>query len=576
MKTGTFRLAALLLSLSIQACGAGGGTSSTPVPAPAAKTAQVQRTEPANLRTGVPFGTSLAVTMDEDVDSTTVNTGSFRLMADRGSPVTGTVNTSGHTALFRPTTQLQPDTVYTATMSRDIKLKNGDSLTNDYSWTFVTGTVPDVTPPQVTLTAFAIAKTNGVYGGLVVAFFSEFMDPATINTDTFQVTDPDGNPVPGTTAYIGLNAIFYPLVALQPNATYTATITTGVQDLSGNAMTEPNSWTFDTPNAATLLGTISTVKSTSPAANAVEVPLGAEISAAFSQTMDSFTLTTDTVTLQAPGGVKVPGTVSYDGINVVFMPAAPLQPNTSYMATITSDAKSLAGVPLDSDYVWMFMTGSDAGPVAPKVVFNAPADGAAGIDTDDSLVIDFSEAMDAHSLAASNITVTSSQGQDVPGSVTYNDTSAVFTPSAALRPRMTYTVKVSGAVLSTGGIAMGDDFSWSFATGNFVTGAAPVVVFSDPAPYAHSVSRSNPISIAFSAVLDPTSVNTTTVQVVDADGTPVAGSVSYLGDVVQFTPLSLLDPNTYYTVTLSTGIKGLAGDAFQADYSWSFITQQIM
>ena len=115
-----------------------------------------------------------------------------------------------------------------------------------------------------------------------------------------------------------------------------------------------------------------------------------------------------------------------------------------------------------------------------------------------------------------------------------------------------------------------------FTTGSFSGGLAPTVVFSDPAPNASHVSRSGNISIAFSEALDPATVSTRTITVTDADGNAAAGSVNYAGNAVIFTPSSPLIPGTVYTVTVTSGIKDLQGHAFQGDYSWQFVTVNLM
>jgi hypothetical protein len=76
------------------------------------------------------------------------------------------------------------------------------------------------------------------------------MNPATINSPatTFTLTL-NGASVPGTVSYVvaTMIATFTPSAPLAANSTFTATITTGVQDTSGIAMAPPNVvWTFTT------------------------------------------------------------------------------------------------------------------------------------------------------------------------------------------------------------------------------------------------------------------------------------------------------------------------------------------
>jgi len=75
------------------------------------------------------------------------------------------------------------------------------------------------------------------------------MNPITLNNITFKVTAAGQIQIPGTVTNAGAVSYFTPLNNLSANTTYTATITNGVQDLSGNAMSSNYSWTFTTVNS---------------------------------------------------------------------------------------------------------------------------------------------------------------------------------------------------------------------------------------------------------------------------------------------------------------------------------------
>jgi hypothetical protein len=86
------------------------------------------------------------------------------------------------------------------------------------------------------------------------------MDPLTINTGTFYVTGPASAPVLGTVSLdiTGTIATFTPLSNLAPSTSYSATITTGVENLAEIAMVNPYSWSFSTgPLSATCLASAS-------------------------------------------------------------------------------------------------------------------------------------------------------------------------------------------------------------------------------------------------------------------------------------------------------------------------------
>ena len=578
MNRGTsIRLAALLLAGFIQACGS---SAVTPPPVNSLFSADVplvQATTPANLKKGVAYNTSLSATFSEAMDPATVNTGTFSVMDKSGSPVAGTVSYSGRTAVFKPAAPLAPDTMYSATVTTAMHCKDtGNPLSTDYNWMFFTSAAPDTTAPQVTLTAFAVAQTNGVYGGLVVAFFSEPMDPATISPATFLVTDSTGAPVPGTTLYIGLNAVFYPILPFAPNATYTATITTGAEDLAGNGLTADRTWTFTTPNESTLLGTVSSVTSTSPSNLAVDVARGSEINASFSQVMDPFSITPDTFKVLDPDGLPVSGTLSYTGTIATFTPAFPLIPNNTYEVVISSSVKSLAGVTMDADYSWVFTTGADLIGTPPIVQFTTPLPGDTNVPLNTSIIAAFDEPMDPATINVTSFTLTLPDGTPVPGMVSYAGMTAVFVPDTQLLPGVSYAARITTAVTDAGGTHMVGDYTWTFSTGADVDAVAPQVLFTNPANDAVRVALNTKIDIAFSDVMDPTTVTTGNIVVTGSDGSVVTGTIDYLAYVAIFTPSAPLAPGVTYTVTVGAGVKDLEALSLATPYSFSFTTLYAM
>ena len=104
----------------------------------------------------------------------------------------------------------------------------------------------DTTAPYVTLTTpYNDAEGVPVQRQIYVSF-SEAMDTATINTNTFTLYQ--GNtPVPGKVAAPSdAPASFTQVSDLKPNTIYTGRITTGAKDLAGNPLKKDYVWNFRT------------------------------------------------------------------------------------------------------------------------------------------------------------------------------------------------------------------------------------------------------------------------------------------------------------------------------------------
>jgi hypothetical protein len=185
------------------------------------------------------------------------------------------------------------------------------------------------------------------------------------------LTGPGTTAVSGLVAYaaIGNTLTFTPAANLAPSTLFTATITTGAQNLAGTALATNYVWTFTTGTG--MASTAPELVSTVPMNGATGVPLNQTVSATFTQAMNPLTITTATFQLTGPGGTAIAGTVTYDAINFIatFTPTAPLIANSSYIATVTSGVTNLTGTPLGtsgSANPWDFATGTTV--VTPPVV----------------------------------------------------------------------------------------------------------------------------------------------------------------------------------------------------------------
>ena len=343
--------------------------------------------------------------------------------------------------------------------------------------------------------------------------------------------------------------------------------------LDGRALAQGGAVSIDTggghSNTVPAAPTQPTVTSTVPANGASGVPTSSKLSATFSTTMDSATITPSTFTL-AQGSTPVTGAVTYSGTTAVFTPSSALAPNKTFTATFTTGAKDQAGNALASNYVWSFSTGVNADTTPLTVTSTAPVSGASSVPVNKKVSAVFSEAMDPSTLNNSTFTVL--QGTTlVAGIVSYSGTTATFTPSSTLPAGTTFSANLSTGVKDLAGNALATPYTWSFTTGSAPDTTPPTVSSTTPADGATPVAVSVNFTATFSEPMDPLTITTATITL-QHGATPVAGTVNYSGLDATFTPNASLAFDTLYTATISTGARDLAGNAMANPYAWSFTT----
>jgi hypothetical protein len=547
----------------------------------------VLSTVPALGAAGVALGAPISVTFSKPVNCSTLTTTTFIVNVAGGAAVAGAVTCSGSTATFTPTSALVLHTLYTATITTGVTDLVGNVMVQNYAWNFEAVAGPSVV--STTPTTGAIGLT---FNPTISATFLQLpaMDPdyagaalncSTLTTSTFTVTATAGA-VTGTVACSGATATFTPTspAILAANTTYTATLTTGVQNVAGTGLASAYTWTFTTDTLPTVLSTI-------PANTATGVLLSQPISATFSKAMNCSTLSTTTFTVTGPGTTAVAGTVSCtgSGTGVIFTPSNPLVNNTLYTATITTGALDAQGEPMASSYSWTFLT--VPAPTAPTVIATVPTPtGVTGVATSQAVQATFSEAMNPSLInsPATNFTLTAPGPVTVAGTVTYAVAGSVatFTPTAALTASTTYTATIKTGVQDLAGNALASNYVWTFTTGAAPDTTKPTVIGENPVGGATGVPTNQAVTATFSKAMNASTITATSPATFTlTSGTPavaVAGLVTYagVGNTLTFTPTAALAASTLYTATITTAAQDLSGNVLTATgglpLSWSFTT----
>jgi methionine-rich copper-binding protein CopC len=292
----------------------------------------------------VAINTAIAVIFSEAIDPATINAQTFTLTKG-GVTVAGSVECFGTTALFTPDADLSANASYSATVTTGVKDLTGNTLAANYSWQFTTGGSLDVTEPSV-LTIFPAANAGAVAMNTAIAVtFSETIDPASINPQTFTLKKDGVTPVTGSVSYFGSNAVFRPDANLLANASYSATVTTGVKDLAGNALAANVSWDFTTGSATDTAFPV--VQTFSPPNNATNVGLN-----------DPFTVTFDEPIMPFEYGQidGRPVTVSFNATytTVTMKPSVSWLRGTTYTTSIR--LQDMAGNQMPGILSWQFTT----------------------------------------------------------------------------------------------------------------------------------------------------------------------------------------------------------------------------
>ncbi len=538
---------------------------------------RVTATSPANGQTAVSSAATVTATFSEAIDPTTINASTFVIRVTNGAVVPGTVTyaVATHVAEFKPTGPLPNPANLTATVTTGVKDLAGNKLAADFSWTFTTR---DDSPPTVISTSPAAGATGVSPTAPITVTFSEAMDVSTITAAniTLKVTS-SGAAVPGTVTYNAATrvATFTPNAPLAQTTGYTLTVSSAVKDLAGNPAGVTRTYTFTTGDT-----TPPTVLSVSPTNLATNVPVGTAVQITFSEPMLESTINGANILLtNTATATTVPATVTYNAATNVatLTPTAPLAGSTTYSVTVTTGVKDISGNSLVSTFTSVFTTVLvDVTP--PTVTSVSPPNGATGVAIATTVQVTFSEPMDSTTISNTTITLRNNTTSALVGAtVVYNRSTrvATLTPTSALAFGTPFTVTVTTGVKDVAGNALVAPFPSTFTTVAAPDTTAPTIIARTPATGLTGVPTSVVPTVTFSEAMDTSTINATNIRLtLTSTSAVVPGTVTYNAatNTASFTPTSQLANNTGYTLTVTTGVKDVAGNALAAQSSSTFTT----
>ena len=376
-------------------------------------------------------------------------------------------------------------------------------------------------PPTVTSTS----PSNGA-GGVaqtttITASFSESLDPSTVNAVSFVLRNPANTLIPATVTYSAATgtAVLTPSNPLVPATTYTATVTTAIKSLTGQALAANYSWSFTTVLPPTCPCSAWST-SDRPVNVSADDPSAVEVGVKFRVSFDGFItgiryykgalntgphqgnlwsssgqlLATATFTNETAEGwqqvnfstpVAVSANVVYvasyhtsagyyaaddgfftasgvDNPPVHLLPNGVSGPNGLYSY---SESSTFPTETFQSANYWVdvvFSTTAGTGPLGVTGVF--PVSGATGVATNTSVTASFSNAIDANTVNSGTFVLRDANNVLVPATYSVAGNTATLTPTGPLANGMAYTATVNTGVKDTNGDALSSSFMWSFNT----------------------------------------------------------------------------------------------------------------
>ncbi len=542
-----------------------GGFCFTTSSRPVTSAPTVTSATPPNGQAAVPIDALIQVNLSSLIDATSVSTTSLTLSPS--APATSGVSLapSGQTiTLSLGTGTLTPNTSYTLNAA-GFKDLNGN-MVMPFSSTFTTSAVNDTSHGTITLSSPAPGATGVPITSAITVTLSKVLDPNSVLPGAFLVyaNNNSNQQIPGTISIGGggTTLTFTPVGPMPPSTPISVYVgyNSSLYDLAGNTFNDLYNAGFTT--ASTADTTPPAILSVTPANGASNVGPNAVVTLIFSKALNYNTLNAQNFILYN-GLTNLGASVSRSADNRTVTLTATLPYSSTINVAVNTTVQDLAGNFLASPFSSSFTVEPQPLTSTATVTQMRPSNGATGVLLNDTITLYFTSPLSAATVPAAFYV--SQNGVLLSGSVVVSGdgrsavwTGPGFSNNAYIQVFFTGAADTSGNPVSS--------YSASF-TAAVAASTVTTLVSASPSQYGSGNALNSVVDLQFSHGILPSSVNSSTFYLLlQASGSPIAGTITQYQNnaVLRFTPGAALQPNTYYYVYYTAGLKDVNGVALAA------------
>ncbi|MCJ8321328.1 MAG: Ig-like domain-containing protein [Colwellia sp.] len=515
-----------------------------------------------NAMVNVPINSHIVIRLSEVIPSGCIAAESIQLMS-QGALVTGTIGIAVNNTdiTFTPSEPLSPDTNYSLQVNAICDV-SGNTIDNfDINFTTDVMGESDIIAPNLSSTSPENGSNNVSINSKIILTFSENIDPT--SSSNIAVYTSNG-PVAGEIVIENNIVTFEPTNVLPGDIDIWVDIQ-GVRDLTGNS-TSSSSISFVTePVFDTEAPRVNVI---SPSDGSLNVGWNIPIVITFSESLSSNTVTDENFKVYADGRLITPTVYRSSDSRTVTL--AGRWPEDSTVSVIVSNnVLDLSNNPVE-DFVSLFTTGKDENTptFAEADYLIYPKSGSDNVPLDSSIILRINEVTTLEDVQGSFHVL--EDYQPVTGSINIDTSGHImeFTPDVPFTLGTLVEIHWDG---SEQVIDFDSTHRWWFRPSD---GEYPTPIYYLPENNSTEVQLNALIQIKYDVVLDPESASAGYFVLRDAAAILIPTDVSLIGDgqVVSIQPNSLLKPNTYYYVSISSEVRDLDGDKQYGSKSYSFTT----
>jgi len=194
-----------------------------------------------NQATSLAQNAQIVIEFSNDIDPQSITSTSFVVYDAKGKNIDGVRSVSGKILSFSIAGVFPLNETFSATLTTDIKDITGASLSQEVIKTFVI-TSSDVEAPRIL--GSSVENGRSLIQANLSVQMNEDINPNSITKSTLELYDSTNALVSGTVSYAQGLIKFTPIINLSLEVVYKLVLSTGIKDMSGNALTAEQEYLF--------------------------------------------------------------------------------------------------------------------------------------------------------------------------------------------------------------------------------------------------------------------------------------------------------------------------------------------
>lgn len=339
--------------------------------------------------------------------------------------------------------------------------------------------------------------------------------------------------------------------AFEPDTEYVLVIDSSAISTAGAALQHPVQWVVNTTGTATVAQVV-------PSPDATDVAVDSPLRVVFDRPIVPLVGIQEQADLPAPIQImpEIAGTGVWTNTSIYeFTPSDEWLGGTRYTVS-TVPAPGTPVVAQIEPYEWTFTT------ALPRIIAVTPVSNEQYASPDEPIGLVFNQPMDEQS-AAERFTLRSvDDGVAVPGEITWEEDTLVFTPQALTRGVAYEVVLAQGAVAASGDAVIETTY-----TARFRVAPEPSLISSVPRSGAKSAPYDELVQLSFSCPVDRESL----MEQLRVE--PKSEFYVWMDETETLANISMsLQPSTSYAVTVGAGLQDRFGATLGKDATITFMT----